>query len=517
MIATGIPSHTTRDKNSSSERKQAADRRAQVQKEDKQRQETIQGRSFARMTMPAITVRRSAPDLVVPARPTPYELKTLSDIDDQQGIRFYRSGVHIYRRSDARAGDDPAAVLRTALAEALVHYYPIAGRIREVTPGDAGSKLLVECTGEGAVFVEADADATLEDLGAVTGPPVPCHEQFLCEPDGAFIGATVVGRPLLFFQVTRMRCGGFVWGLQICHCLADAAGTSQLLTAISEFARGVPDAPTVPPVWARDILSARSPPQAITRHHPEYEPVPDAGRDKVYPGDALVHRNFFFGHREIAALRALATPELASKSSRFDLIAAFIWRCRANALMYDDEELVRVQFVVNARGRKGMSLVVPQGFYGNAFSFAVAESAAGELRRRTYGYALRLVVDAKAYAMEDGHLQSVVDLMVARGRPRFAVARTYVVSDITRAGLRDVDVGWGRAVYGGPATATLATFHLAGRNEAGEEGVLVPMRLPAPAMEKLKLEVASGLGVIGADAPAGCSLSEIGFQKLIQA
>jgi hypothetical protein len=165
-----------------------------------------------------------------------------------------------------------------------------------------------------------------------------------------------------------------------------------------------------------------------------------------------------------------------------------------------------------------MSLTVPEGFYGNAFSFAVAESAAGELRRQTYGDALLLVVNAKAHAMEDGHLQSVADLMAARGRPRFVVARTYVVSDITRAGLVDVDVGWGRAVYGGPATATLATFHLAGRNEAGEDGVLVPMRLPAPAMERLKLEVAAGLTVDnGGSAPSGCTLSEIRFQKLIQA
>jgi hypothetical protein len=463
------------------------------------------------MTMSAISVRRNEPELVVPARPTPYEFKPLSDIDDQEGLRFYRSGIYLYRRSDARAGDDPAAVLRVALAEALVHYYPLAGRIREASPG---RKLLVECTGEGAVFVAADADAALEELGDVMGPPVPYNAEFLCEPDGAYTGAAVVGRPLLFFQVTRMRCGGFVWGFQICHCLADAAGVVQFLTAVSEFARGVPGAPTVPPVWARDILFARRPQRAIARHHPEYEPVPDAGKDKVFPGDTLAHRAFFFGRRELAALRTQVPPELRSQSSRFDLIAAFMWRCRANALAYDDGDVVRVQFVVNARGRKGRSLAVPKGFYGNTFAFAVGESAAGELRRRPFSYALRLVVSAKAHAMEEGHLQSVADLMVARGRPRFAVARTYVVSDITRSGLRDLDVGWGRAVYGGPATATLATFHLAGRNKAGEEGVLVPMRLPAPAMERLKLEVARGLGVSAPGAPSGSSLSEIGFAKL---
>jgi hypothetical protein len=46
------------------------------------------------------------------------------------------------------------------------------------------------------------------------------------------------------------------------------------------------------------------------------------------------------------------------------------------------------------------------------------------------------------------------------------------------------------------------------------------MRLPEPAMERLKSEVAAGLALdnVGAGAPpSGCTLSEIRFQKLIQA
>ncbi|XP_040379837.1 benzyl alcohol O-benzoyltransferase-like [Oryza brachyantha] len=452
------------------------------------------------MATTSSVVRRGAAELVAPAMATPYEFKPLSDIDDQEGLRFYRSGIYLYRRCAARDGVDPAAVVRAALAEALVHYYPLAGRIVEASPG---RKLLVECTGEGAVFVEAEAEMEVEELGVVTGPPVPRHEEFLCAAEGAYADGGVVGRPLLYFQVTRMRCGGFVLGIQICHCLADAAGVVQFLTAVSEFTRGVPGAPTVRPVWAREILSARRPPPSVvSRHHPEYEPVPDAGRDKVSPADALVHRPFFFGRREIAALRALVPPALGSRSTRFDLIAAFMWRCRANALQYDAGDAVRVQFVVNARGRGRGRAPLPDGYYGNAFSFAVAESPAGELRRRPFAHALRLVVAAKARAMEEGHLQSVADLMAARGRPRFAVARTYVVSDITRSGIHDVDVGWGKAAYGGPATATLATFHVAGRGGDGEEGVEVPMRLPAPAMERLVVEVARGLA--GVDATEAC-------------
>ncbi|KAJ0872663.1 putative benzyl alcohol O-benzoyltransferase [Helianthus annuus] len=35
------------------------------------------------------TVRRHPPELIVPAKPTPRELKPLSDIDDQECLRFH--------------------------------------------------------------------------------------------------------------------------------------------------------------------------------------------------------------------------------------------------------------------------------------------------------------------------------------------------------------------------------------------------------------------------------------------
>uniref|UniRef100_A0A0D9WD12 Uncharacterized protein n=1 Tax=Leersia perrieri TaxID=77586 RepID=A0A0D9WD12_9ORYZ len=429
----------------------------------------------AAMTSP---VRRGAAEMVAPARATPYEFKPLSDIDDQDGLRFYRSGIFLYRH---RAGaGDPAAVLRAALAEALVHYYPFAGRIVEASPG---RKLIVECTGEGAVFVAADLGISLDELvaagdgGVITGPPV-----------------------------TRFRCGGFAWGIQICHCLADAAGVVQFLTAVGEFARGVPGAPTLPPVWARELLISPPPPRrrtaAVSRRHPEYEPVHDAGRDMISPSDDLLHRPFFFGRRELAALRR-AMPS-SSPPSRFDLIAAFMWRCRAAALDYPDADAIRVQFVVNARNIRSpeKKTQIPIGYYGNAFAFAVAESTAGDLRRRPLAHAVNLVVAAKGKAMEEGHLQSVAELMAASGRRRFAVARTYIVSDITRSGLAGVDVGWGEPVYGGPATVTLATFHVAARRDGdGEEGVEVVVRFPAPAMERMVVEVARGLA--GVDGSGG--------------
>ncbi|MED6221723.1 hypothetical protein PIB30_057560 [Stylosanthes scabra] len=101
-------------------------------------------------------VRRNPAELVAPADPTPHELKLLSDIDDQQSLRIYYSSVQLFPYSPSMAGKDPVHVIREALSKAFVLYYPLAGRLRE---GPSG-KLMVDCTGEGVLFIEADADVT---------------------------------------------------------------------------------------------------------------------------------------------------------------------------------------------------------------------------------------------------------------------------------------------------------------------------------------------------------------------
>ncbi|CAL5088090.1 unnamed protein product [Urochloa decumbens] len=431
-------------------------------------------------------VRRGERQLVAPARPTPYEFKMLSDIDDQDVLRFYRSGIFFYRGGNAsKAGLDPVQVIKSALAEALVHFYPLAGRLRELQPT---RKLVVECTGEGVVFVEADADVRMDELGDSLAPPVPCYDKLLCEPESPT--AVVVDRPLLHVQVTRLRCGGFIFGFQICHCMADGTGIVQFLTALTEFARGVPGAPTVRPVWERELLVTGCWPPEITHDHREYAPLPNPGKDMVTPGaDAFAHHAFFFGPGEIAAIRSQAPPALRGATSRFDLVGAFMWRCRAAALRFDPDDLVRLHIFVNARVRNRSRRPVPRGYYGNAFAFAAASAPAGELCRRPFSYALQLLVEAKARASREGYVQSVAAFNAAHRRPPFPKARTYLISDVTQAGLLAVDFGWGRPVYGGPATTMLATFHQEGRNEAGEAGILVPIRLPAPAMERLMQQV----------------------------
>ncbi|KAL0320536.1 UNVERIFIED_CONTAM: Benzyl alcohol O-benzoyltransferase [Sesamum radiatum] len=139
-------------------------------------------------------VTRQTPELIPPAKPTPHELKPLSDIDDQESLRFQVPAIQFYRRNPAMDGKDPVMVIRDAVARALVFYYPLAGRLREA----AGRKLMVECTGEGVLFIEADADVTLEQFGDALLPPFPCLEELLYDVPGS---GGVVNCPLLLIQV----------------------------------------------------------------------------------------------------------------------------------------------------------------------------------------------------------------------------------------------------------------------------------------------------------------------------
>ncbi|KAE8077561.1 hypothetical protein FH972_016116 [Carpinus fangiana] len=119
-------------------------------------------------------------------------------------------------------------VIREALAQTLVFYYPFAGRLR----GGPGRKLVVECTGEGVMFIEADADVTLQQFGDDLQPPFPCMEDLLFDVPGS---GGIINCPLFLIQVTHLKCGEFIFALRLNHTMSDAAGLVQFMMAMAEM------------------------------------------------------------------------------------------------------------------------------------------------------------------------------------------------------------------------------------------------------------------------------------------
>eukprot|EP00253_Pinus_taeda_P008426 PITA_08426 len=428
-------------------------------------------------------VTRKPAVLVAPSRPTPEEFLYLSNIDDQPTLRLHLPIVQFYLFDPSKRGEDPTRVIREGLANVLVIYYPFAGRVREAAAG----KLVLESTGEGVLFVEADGDFALEELGDLL-PSFPCWQDLIYDvPDTL----TITNSPLLLIQVTRLKCGGFIFAVTFNHTIADGLGFVQFMNALAEMVKGA-TGPSVLPVWKRENLRPQANPVVKLPHY-EYDQIENRDGKMVAPNE-LIHNSFFFGHKQIESLKRQAKGQ--AKYSTFEVLSAFLWRLRTKAFQLHAEQEVRFIFPVNIR--KKLHPPLPGGFYGNAISLACTRTTAEELTNKPLSFAVKLINESKT-AVNDEYIRSAIDLMEQKGRPHCTVVGSFFVSDSTKIGFRNVDFGWGRAAYGGPARGGvgavpgLISFLISHRNESGVEGIVVPICLPSATMRRFEAEISHAI------------------------
>ncbi|CAL4932213.1 unnamed protein product [Urochloa decumbens] len=443
--------------------------------------------------MVSFKARRSEPELVSPARPTPAETKALSDLDDQQTLRYYETVIAFFgsRPGCGSRPDDPAKAIKAALAEALVYYYPIAGRLREV----AGGKLVVDCTAEGVVFVEADADVRLEEFGKPLLPPYPCVEELLCDAGET---RAVIGKPLVLMQVTRLECGGFVIGFHMCHNIADGFGMVQFFRSVAELVRGEAE-PNILPVWKRDLLTGCNP-SLMTHSDAAYKPSPNDLKYKSddvmlsTPIEDMIVQYFLFGPREIATLRSHIRGFLASSATSFELLTAMMWRCRTIALGYKSNQWVRLMITMNARGKWNKHTLIPRGYYGNAHFSPIAEATVNELCSQPLAHTVELVRKTKLSVTKKSMKSMVHTISLTHQWPPPMMDRIYEVSDTKWIATNVTRFGWAELVGGGiplagDLTSKLGSDHMRCKNEYDEYSTIVSMLLPKPAMERFRNEM----------------------------
>ncbi|XP_019150648.1 PREDICTED: methanol O-anthraniloyltransferase-like [Ipomoea nil] len=460
---------------------------------------------------PRFSVRLTTkPELVTPKTPTPREKKPLSDIDDQASLRYHMPGLWFYENKESMVGKDPAKVIKEGLAKALVFFYPLAGRLTE----GPNKKLIVDCNGEGVLFVTAEANIALHNLGDFIHSPCPYLKKLQYNVPGSH---RITGCPLLLIQVTRFSCGGFALGVRFNHTMVDGYGIQLFLKAVCELAQGG-SAPSVLPVWGREMLTAAAAePNTPTTNHAVYGASDMRNNFKrldiewwgsilfnfeklaakplffFFPNilkPILLRSSFVFGPKEIQALKDQAAAQDFGPCTTFELISACLWKCRTIALQPNPNATVRVTFPTDIRRRSFAGLKFDPGYYGNAIIMLSAATTAKLLCERPITYAIELIREAKNKVSAD-YVKSVLDFLVINGRPRMSVMRNILVSDISRIGLEKIDFGWGDAIYAGSATAAYgATFlERPKSNSSTERSVLVPISLPHLSMLIFKREI----------------------------
>lgn len=408
---------------------------------------------FPELNIP-VTITRMIP--VLPAGPipaSPGDTLYLSNLDDIIGARVFTPTVYFFR-SNAAETETVRPILKTihdALADVLVPYYPLSGRLRETKNG----KLEVFFgPDQGALMIEAHSEMSLDELGDLTVPN-PAWEPLIYrfpseEP------YKILDMPLVIAQVTRFKCGSFSLGLRLCHCICDGLGAMQFLSAWATTAKLGRLAVTPSPCWDREIFRPRDPP-TVKYPHIEFMRIDDGSsltrslwQEKPVQKCYKITREF--------QLRVKALAERGHNrctcTTTFDALAAHLWRAWVRALDVRplDYEL-RLTFSVNAR-QKLSDPPLKEGFYGNVVCVACAVSKVSELVKGSLSETTSLVRQARLGISEE-YLRSTVDYVEVNRPTRLEFGGKLTITQWTRFSIYEsADFGWGRPVYAGPIDIT---------------------------------------------------------------
>ncbi|KAJ9140136.1 hypothetical protein P3X46_030818 [Hevea brasiliensis] len=414
-----------------------------------------------------LSVKQNEPTLVPPAEETEKGLYFLSNLD--QNIAVIVRTIYCFK-SDVKGNEDAVEIIKDALSKILVHCYPLAGRLTISSEG----KLIVDCTGEGAVFVEAEANCSITEIGDTTKPDPVTLGKLVYDIPGA---QNILQMPPLVAQVTRFKCGGFVLGLCMNHCMFDGIGAMEFVNSWGETARGLPL--KVPPFLDRSILKARNPPKIEFPHH-EFAEIEDVSNTSKLYEEEMLFRSFCFDPEKLEQLKRKAMEDgVLAKCTTFEALSAFVWRARCQALRMLPDQQTKLLFAVDGRSR--FVPPIPEGYFGNGIVLTNSLCKAGDLQDNHLSFAVGLVQEA-VKLVNDSYMRSAIDYFeVTRARP--SLAATLLITTWSRLSFHKTDFGYGEPILSGPVALPEKEVILFLSHGEERKSINVLLGLPASAMK----------------------------------
>ncbi|WJX47915.1 histone H3.1 [Trifolium repens] len=378
-----------------------------------------------------MNIKLGEPTLVLPAEPTKKGLYYLSNLD--QNIAYPVRTIYCYK-SCSKGNEDVTKVIKDSLSKILVQYYPMAGRLTISSEG----KLIIDCTEEGVVFVEAEANCMMEDLGDMTKPNnIEILRKLVYDIPNA---KNLLEIPPLLIQVTKFKCGGFVLGVNVNHCMNDGISAMQFVNSWSDIARGLDL--KIPPFLDRTILKPRNPPQIDFSHH-EFAEIEDLSNTNklIHEEEEMVYKSFYFNQNKLELLKKKATENgIVNKCSTFEALSAFVWRARTKTLNVHPNQEMKLLFAVD--GRSKFVPQIPKGYFGNAIILSNAMCKAGELLKNPLSFSVE-VIKKSIEMVSDSYMRSAIDYFeVKRSKP--SLTSTLLITTWTRLSFHEADFGWGK-------------------------------------------------------------------------
>ncbi|KAL3535128.1 hypothetical protein ACH5RR_003589 [Cinchona calisaya] len=388
-----------------------------------------------------ITVKEST--IIRPAQPTPTKRLWNSNLDILVA-RIHILTVYFYRPNSSANFFD-SCVLKEALSNVLVSFYPMAGRLAR----DEEGRIEINCNGEGVLFVEAETDFCVDDFGDFT----PSLELRRLVPTIDYSG-DIASYPLVMFQVTRFKCGGVALGAGVQHNLSDGVSSLHFINTWADMARGLSIA--VPPFIDRTLLRARDPAMPVFEHI-EYYPPPTLKSDsriKVQKSGSKASTTAILRitPEQLSRLKAMSNSE----GSTYEILAAHIWRTACKARGLTDDQSTKLYIATDGRSR--LTPPLPPGYLGNVVFTATPIAESSDLQSEPLTNSAKRIHNALA-RMDDEYLRSALDYLeiqpdlsaFVRG-PQYFSSPNLNINSWTRLPVHDADFGWGRPIHMGPAS-----------------------------------------------------------------
>ncbi|KAF5183128.1 Spermidine hydroxycinnamoyl transferase, partial [Thalictrum thalictroides] len=351
----------------------------------------------------------------------------------------------------------PFETLKRSLSHVLVPYYPLAGRLNSI----GGGRFVLNCNGLGAEIFEAESQSEIKDLGDFC----PTLETKKLLP---FVDYTkdISELPLLLVQLTRFKCGGISIGVAISHIAVDGKGALGFISSWANFARGEKKL-VVEPYHDRTIFYKGDPLAKPRFDHHELKASPTLiGHDTADEerNKECTNRLLKLSKIQVDKLKKLANDGKDATSrpySRYEAMAAHIWRCASKARKLQNEQLTSLRVGVDCRNRLKPSL--PPGYYGNAVMVTSPVAHVGTLLLGL-GDACSIISECVRNFNED-YIKSAIDFLASQedltqwrtgfhidikkglflGNPNITVTSWYGLP------IYDADFGWGKPIFMGPA------------------------------------------------------------------
>ncbi|KAK1378939.1 Pelargonidin 3-o-(6-caffeoylglucoside) 5-o-(6-o-malonylglucoside) 4'''-malonyltransferase [Heracleum sosnowskyi] len=417
-------------------------------------------------------------ELITPYTSTPPSLRDyrislvdeLSPTMNTPTILYYPFDIHTSSEENGNS-NSRCNHLKKSLSKVLTRFYPLAGRYLK----DA---CMVDCSDQGAEFVEAKVDIRLDDLiSQGKDLKVELLNFLLPCPIGAVDEVT---DPLLAVQVSTFACGGYAIALMTSHRIADMSTAS---TFISEWgidskllSEGInEDRFSISSSWNSGLLF---PGKTFSALHLGLSRSKENIKDHK-----IITKNFFFDKSAISRIREKAKVDSSSEKlpTRVQSVVAIIGKAIIDlhvANPVNPREFLITQ-ALNMRERTNPPL--PKNQCGNLYLPASAQSVASER-----GVEFRSLVDLLSNSVKRG-IEKCKILLSTGDEGQMMIANCFhdlkntvskpgnfcggSFSDLSKFSFYEADFGWGKPIWVSMANVPVShgCFLLADKSGEGME------------------------------------------------